>query len=41
MIINSNIKRVVFLQSYPDRDSIEFFDEAGVELVNLLSNPVP
>lgn len=41
MIINSNIKRVVFLQSYPDKDSIEFFAEAGVELINLPLSPVP
>lgn len=34
MIINSNIKRVVFVQAYPDTDSINFFAEAGVRLVN-------
>lgn len=35
MIINANIKRVVFLQTYPDTDSIKFFSEAKVELINL------
>lgn len=35
MIINSNIKRVVFSTQYPDTDTPEFFDAAGVEMVNL------
>lgn len=30
MIINAGIKRVVFLQSYPDPDSMDFFKEAGI-----------
>jgi dCMP deaminase len=35
MIINSNIKRVVYLNSYPDTDALEFFRDAGVEVENL------
>jgi dCMP deaminase len=35
MIINSNIKRVVYLTSYPDTDALEFFRDAGVEVENL------
>ncbi len=31
MIINSNIKRVVYSTIYPDNDSLQFFKEAGVE----------
>lgn len=37
MIINSNIKRVVFSTKYPDNDTPEFFRAAGVEMVNLQS----
>ncbi|AKB84267.1 MULTISPECIES: deoxycytidylate deaminase [Methanococcoides] len=37
MIINSNIKRVVFSTKYPDTDTPEFFRAAGVEMVNLQS----
>ncbi|WP_135603894.1 cytidine/deoxycytidylate deaminase family protein [Methanococcoides sp. NM1] len=37
MIINSNIKRVVFSTQYPDTDTPEFFAAAGVEMVNLQS----
>jgi dCMP deaminase len=32
MIINSNIKRVVFATPYPDNDSLNFFKEASVEV---------
>jgi len=32
MIINSNIKRVVYATSYPDTDSLKFFRDAGVEV---------
>ena len=32
MIINSNIKRVVYATPYPDTDSLKFFREAGVEV---------
>lgn len=32
MIINSNIKKVVYANLYPDTDSLEFFREAGVEV---------
>ncbi|WP_440952884.1 deoxycytidylate deaminase [Methanococcoides sp. FTZ1] len=38
MIINSNIKRVVFSTKYPDTDTPEFFKAAGVEMVNLQSD---
>jgi len=31
MIINANIKRVVFKIKYPDNESLKFFDEAGVK----------
>ena len=32
MIINSNIKRVVYATPYPDTDSLNFFRDAGVEV---------
>ncbi|MCL2142414.1 MAG: cytidine/deoxycytidylate deaminase family protein [Methanimicrococcus sp.] len=32
MIINAGIKHVVYVNSYPDADSIAFFNEAGVTL---------
>ena len=32
MIINSNIKRVVYATLYPDTDSLDFFRDAGVEV---------
>ncbi len=35
MIINSNIKRVVYIQSYPDNDALDFFEDSGVEVVNM------
>ncbi|MCL7412253.1 MAG: cytidine/deoxycytidylate deaminase family protein [ANME-2 cluster archaeon] len=35
MIINSNIKKVVFSNNYPDDEAIRFFDTAGVEIVSL------
>ncbi|ETA67603.1 MAG: dCMP deaminase [Methanolobus sp.] len=35
MIINSNIKKVVYIQPYPDADSLVFFEESGVEVVNI------
>ncbi|MBW6517602.1 MAG: cytidine/deoxycytidylate deaminase family protein [ANME-2 cluster archaeon] len=34
MIINSNIKKVVFSNNYPDEEAIRFFDKAGVEIVS-------
>lgn len=33
MIINAHIKRVVYAISYPDSTALEFFNEAGVEIV--------
>ena len=41
MIINANIKRVVYLTPYPDPDSMGFFHNAGVEVVNLGAPAVP
>lgn len=35
MIINAHIERVVYTTSYPDEDSIRFFKEAGVEVLNI------
>ncbi|MBP1908066.1 deoxycytidylate deaminase [Methanolobus bombayensis] len=35
MIINSNIKRVVYIQPYPDTDALCFFKDSGVEVVNI------
>lgn len=32
MIINVGIRRVVYQQGYPDKFSLEIFDEAGVKL---------
>jgi dCMP deaminase len=32
MIINSNIKRVVYATLYHDTDSLNFFRDAGVEV---------
>ncbi|MCM1985512.1 MULTISPECIES: deoxycytidylate deaminase [Methanococcoides] len=37
MIINSNITKVVYSTSYPDTDTQEFFDAAGVEMVYIPS----
>ena len=39
MIINSNIKRVVFANHYPDEDALNFFNSADVELVSFSVNP--
>ena len=36
MIINSNIKRVVYATPYPDMDSLRFFRDAGVEVEYIL-----
>jgi len=33
MIINANVKRVVYSISYPDNTALEFFEEAGIEVV--------
>lgn len=35
MIINSNIKKVVYIQPYPDTDALDFFADADVEVVNI------
>jgi len=35
MIINSRIKRVVFLNAYPDKTSIDFLEQAKVEIVRM------
>jgi len=35
MIINANIKRVVYITPYPDTDAIGFFKDAGVEVVRM------
>jgi dCMP deaminase len=35
MIINANIKRVVYIQPYPDTDALSFFADAGVEVVSM------
>ena len=32
MIVNVGIRRVVYQQGYPDKFSLEIFDEAGVKL---------
>lgn len=37
MIINSNINKVVYSTSYPDTDTQEFFNAAGVEMVYIPS----
>lgn len=41
MIINAHIERVVYATPYPDIDSIKFFKEAGVEVVNVLQKVQP
>ena len=33
MIINSGIKKVVYVEGYPDEFSLELFKEAGIEVV--------
>ncbi|MCS3923774.1 deoxycytidylate deaminase [Methanosalsum natronophilum] len=33
MIINANIKKVVYLAEYPDNDSLQFFSDADVEIL--------
>ena len=35
MLINAGIERVVYAGNYPDEYSIEFLNEAGVELVHM------
>src|SRR5512147_3152859 len=35
MIINCKIKRVVYLNEYPDRSSLDFFKQAGVEITKM------
>ncbi|MDY6965166.1 MAG: dCMP deaminase family protein [Halobacteriota archaeon] len=35
MLINSKIKRVVFKNSYPDIASLEFLEDAGIEVVKI------
>jgi dCMP deaminase len=35
MIINSKIERVVHGESYPDKEAIEFLEQAGIELRKL------
>lgn len=37
MIINAKIKRVVYVTSYPDSDAIDFFKDAGVKVIQMLS----
>ncbi len=37
MLINAHIKRVVFEKSYPDKEAINFFNMAAVEVVQLSS----
>ena len=37
MIINAKIKRVLYVIPYPDNDAIDCFNEAGVEVVQMLS----
>ncbi|MDF1557040.1 MAG: cytidine/deoxycytidylate deaminase family protein [ANME-2 cluster archaeon] len=39
MIINSNIKRVVFSNHYPDEEAMNFFNSAGVEVVRFPATP--
>ncbi|MCK4928207.1 MAG: cytidine/deoxycytidylate deaminase family protein [Methanosarcinales archaeon] len=39
MIINSNIKRVVFTNHYPDENAMNFFNSADVEVVSFSVNP--
>ncbi|AEH61569.1 CMP/dCMP deaminase zinc-binding protein [Methanosalsum zhilinae DSM 4017] len=39
MIINANIKRVVYLADYPDSDSLTFFSDASVEVINYSEQP--
>jgi dCMP deaminase len=35
MLINGKIKRVVFLNEYPDRSSIDFLQQAGIEITRM------
>jgi len=37
MIINANIKRVVYITPYPDTGALGFFKDAGVEVVQMSS----
>ncbi len=37
MIINAKIERVLYVIPYPDNDAIDCFNEAGVEVVQMLS----
>lgn len=35
MIINSGIRRIVFIEGYPDDFAVELFQEAGVEVIQM------
>ncbi len=35
MMINAQVKRVVYAQSYPDGTALEFLKQAGIEIVRL------
>ena len=39
MLINAGVKRVVYMGDYPDAMSVEFFEQAGVEMVRLTPTP--
>jgi deoxycytidylate deaminase len=40
MLINANVKKVVYGTLYPDKEALNFFEKAGVEVEQLtLKNP--
>jgi dCMP deaminase len=34
-MINARIKKVVFLESYPDETALQFLEQAGIEVVRM------
>ena len=41
MIINSGIKKVIYVEGYPDEFSLQLFGEAGIEVVKYEETPDP
>ena len=35
MMINARVKKVVYLQSYPDQTALDFLQLAGIEVVRV------
>ena len=35
MMINARVRKVVYLQSYPDQTALDFLQQAGIEVVRM------